>query len=55
MLVLYLLHAHHIKQHDFGVKSVAKVKFSVVYFLNKPECMRFINITTMLSAQTEVV
>ena len=52
MLVLHFLHVHHVEQYDFAAKSA--FEYSVV-FLNKPQSVRFINMTTMLLEQTEVV
>ena len=51
-LVLPFLHLHHVKQYGFAAKSV--FEYSVV-FLNKPQNMRFIYMTTILLMQTEVV
>ena len=51
-LVLPFLHVPHVKQHDFAAKSVFEY---FIVFLNKPQCMRFIYMNTMLVVQTESV
>ena len=45
MLVLTRLHVHHVKQYDFLAKSV--FEYSVAY-LDKPQCLCFIFMTTIL-------
>ena len=52
MLVLPFWHVHHVRHYDFAAKSVFKY---FVVFLNKPQCMRFIYMPTMVLVQTEVV